>query len=160
MLGESVLIQFTNFRRALFSLRNSINFDAIMFSMLIVVFLYLRSYIFPPLQELRSVSYRRALLFLHPKVNNFSLTHKKKVKDFLKIFPSWGIFPTKGEVSVQGAVTSFYIRNTECGLIQSKDYLGLHRNPWGTRKNYPKLYNYLGVVWDSVNSCFRSWRDF
>lgn len=60
------------------------------------------------------------VVFLHPKVNIFSLTHKKKLKIFLKIFPSWGIFPIKRE----GAVTSFYIRNTECSLIQSKDYLG------------------------------------
>ena len=59
-----------------------------MFNILVVVFLYLRSYIFPSLQELRSVSYRRALLFLHPKVNIFSLTHKKKVKDFLETFSS------------------------------------------------------------------------
>ena len=42
------------------------------------------------------------VVFLHPKVNNFSLTHKKKLKIFLETFP------IKGEVSVQGTVTSPY----------------------------------------------------
>ena len=53
-----------------------------MFNILVVVFLCLRSYIFPSLQELRSVSYRRALLFLHPKVNIFSLTYKTFFKKY------------------------------------------------------------------------------
>ena len=54
-----------------------------MFNILVVVFLYLISYIFPSLQELRSVSYRRALLFLHPKVNIFSSPYKTFFKFFI-----------------------------------------------------------------------------